>query len=229
MTRLAVVIGAGGGLGEALSAALLARGDHDRVIRLSRRTDPPVDFTDLASVERAASWLSRQAGDIRLVIDATGFLHDDRFSPERSLRDLDPEHMERAFLINAIGPAMLMKHVLPLLPRDGRCVFATLSARVGSISDNRLGGWHSYRASKAALNQLVRGAAIELGRRHRHAICVALHPGTVDTPLSRPFSKSGLEVRPPSKAAAEVLAVIEGLTEADSGGFFDHKGEPIAF
>ena len=122
-----------------------------------------------------------------------------------------------------------MKHVLPLLPREGRSVFATLSARVGSIGDNRLGGWHAYRASKAALNQLVRGAAIELGRKRREAICVALHPGTVDTPLSRPFARSGLDVRKPDVAAAEILAVIDALTPADSGGFFDHKGERVAY
>lgn len=229
MTQLAVVIGGQGGIGAALVDALEQQGHADRVINLSRQSEPPIDFTDLASVERAASWLAAQPGEIRLVIDATGFLHDGHFTPERSLRDLNAEHMGKAFLINAIGPAIVMQHILPLLPRDGRAVFATLSARVGSIADNRLGGWHSYRASKAALNQLVRGAAIELARRRKDAVCVALHPGTVDTPLSGPFSKSGLDVRPASQAAADILAVIDGLSEADSGGFFDHKGEPIAF
>jgi len=229
MTKLAVVIGGRGGIGAALVEALEQQGAYDRVISLSRQSDPAIEFTDIGSVERAAGWLAEQPGEIRLVIDATGFLHDDRFGPERSLRDLDPDHMSKAFLINAIGPAILMRHILPLLPRDGRSVFATLSARVGSISDNRLGGWHSYRASKAALNQLVRGASIELGRRSKEAVCVALHPGTVDTPLSQPFSKSGLDVRPAGEAADDILAVIDGLTAADTGGFFDHKGESIAF
>jgi NAD(P)-dependent dehydrogenase (short-subunit alcohol dehydrogenase family) len=117
-----------------------------------------------------------------------------------------------------------MKHFLPLLPAQGRAVFATLSARVGSIGDNRLGGWYSYRASKAALNQLVHTAAIELARSRPQAICVALHPGTVATQLSAPFAKAGLEVRDSTTAAQELLTVLARLTPADSGGFFDHKG-----
>ena len=127
----------------------------------------------------------------------------------------------------AIGPALLMKYFCPLLPREGRAVFATLSARVGSISDNRLGGWYSYRASKAALNQLVRTAAVELRRHNRDGLCVALHPGTVDTALSAPFAKSGLDARPPDVAAREVLAVLDGLDAAATGGFFDHRGASI--
>lgn len=228
-SRLAVIIGGRGGIGAALGEALLSHPDYDRVISLSRRSTPAIDMADPETIAIAAGWLSDQPGEVRLVIDATGFLHDDTFSPERSLRDLDPEHMQKAFAINAIGPALLMKHVLPLLPREGRSVFATLSARVGSIEDNRLGGWHSYRASKSALNQFVRGAAIELGRKRKSAVCVALHPGTVDTPLSQPFAKSGLDVRPAPQAAAEIMAVIDGLTPAQTGGFFDHKGEPIPF
>jgi NAD(P)-dependent dehydrogenase (short-subunit alcohol dehydrogenase family) len=135
--------------------------------------------------------------------------------------------MARAFAVNASGPALLMKHFLPLLPRQGKAVFATLSARVGSIGDNRLGGWYSYRASKAALNQFVRAASIELHRRSKDAICVALHPGTVDTRLSAPFGKEGLNVRSPDEAAAELLAVIDGLDAEANGGFFDYRGEPV--
>ncbi len=120
-----------------------------------------------------------------------------------------------------------MKHFLPLLPRAGGAVFATLSAKVGSIGDNRIGGWYSYRAAKAALNQLVHSAAIELARTRPEAICVALHPGTVATGLSAPFAKSGLNVRPPEEAAADILAVIAGLTAAQTGGFFDYKGAEL--
>ena len=120
-----------------------------------------------------------------------------------------------------------MKHFLPLFPRSGRAVFATLSAKVGSIGDNHLGGWYSYRASKAALNQLVRTAAIELSRRQPHAICVALHPGTVATRLSSPFAKSGLEVQKPEVAAQRLLAVMDTLTVDDTGGFFNHHGERL--
>ena len=149
--------------------------------------------------------------------------------PEKSLAEIDASRMAEVMTANAIGPALVLRHAPRLLPRNGRSVVGVLTARVGSIGDNRLGGWHAYRASMAALNQLVRGAAIELGRKRREAICVALHPGTVDTPLSRPFARSGLAVRSPDVAAKEILAVIGALTPADSGGFFDHKGERVAY
>jgi NAD(P)-dependent dehydrogenase (short-subunit alcohol dehydrogenase family) len=135
--------------------------------------------------------------------------------------------MAKAYAQNTIGPALVLKHFTPLLPREGRSVVAALSAKVGSIGDNHLGGWHSYRASKAALNQVIHTAAIELKRTRPQAICVALHPGTVDTKLSAPFSKAGLDVRPPEVAAADLLEVIEGLTPEDSGGFFDYAGWPL--
>lgn len=221
---IAVVVGASGGIGAALHTQLTAAGRFVETIGLSRHSTPPLDLTDESSIAAAAQALRARAAPLRLVIDATGFLHGNGFMPEKSLRQLDPAHMAHAFALNAIGPALLMKHLLPLLPTQGKAVFATLSARVGSIGDNRLGGWHSYRASKAALNQLVRCAAIELARRAPEAICVALHPGTVDTPLSSPFAKTGLDVRPPDQAAAEILDVIEHLQAGDSGGFRDHKG-----
>ena len=163
----------------------------------------------------------------RLIVDATGLLHEGALQPEKSWLQLDVAHMTSAFAVNAIGPALLMKHFLPLLPRDGKSMFATLSARVGSIEDNRLGGWYSYRASKAALNQFVRTAAVELKRRLPMAVCVALHPGTVDTGLSKPFSKAGLVVQSADVAAERLLAVMNGLTEADSGGFFDYRRERV--
>jgi NAD(P)-dependent dehydrogenase (short-subunit alcohol dehydrogenase family) len=122
-----------------------------------------------------------------------------------------------------------MKHFLPLLPKVGRCVFATLSARVGSIGDNHLGGWYSYRSSKAALNQLVRTASVELARRNPETICVALHPGTVRTSLTEDFAKAGLEVQEPPVAASRLLEVIQKLSPAQTGGFFDHRGEPIVW
>jgi len=164
------------------------------------------------------------AGDVRLVIDATGFLHDEHVVPEKSWRDLDTAQMAQAFAVSAIGPALLMKYFLPLLPSKGRSVFATLSARVGSIGDNHLGGWYSYRASKAALNQFVRTAAIELARRKPDAICVALHTGTVATPLSAPFAKSGLDIQAPAEAAQRLLDVLEHLPASANGCFFDHHG-----
>jgi NAD(P)-dependent dehydrogenase (short-subunit alcohol dehydrogenase family) len=222
----AVVVGAGGGLGNALAAALERDGTYGRVTRLGRSSAPPLDLLSEPSIAAAAAWAAGQ-GELRLVLDATGFLHDDRFRPERGWRDIDPAHMAHAFAVNAIGPALLMKHFCPRLARKGRAVFATLSARVGSIGDNRLGGWHSYRASKAALNQLVRTVAVELHRHNPAGICVALHPGTVDTALSAPFGKAGLNVRPPGVAAGELLVVLGGLAAEHSGGFYDQHSEPI--
>ena len=222
----AVVIGAGGGLGHALATALDLRGAYGRVTRLGRGTTPPLDLLSEPSIAAAAAWVAGQ-GEVRLVLDATGFLHDGRFRPERGWRDIDPAHMAHAFAINAIGPALLMKHFCPLFPREGRVVFVTLSARVGSIGDNRLGGWHSYRASKAALNQLVRSAAVELRRHNPAGLCLALHPGTVDTALSAPFAKSGLDTRPTEVAANDIIGVLDALGAEHSGGFYDQRGQVV--
>lgn len=226
---LAAVTGSSGAIGGALADRLEASGRFSRVMRLGRKSAPPLDITDEATIEAAAAHIKSTGLPLRLVIDATGFLHDADFMPEKSLRQIDPDHMARAFAINAIGPALLMKHLLPMLPREGKSVFATLSARVGSISDNRLGGWHAYRASKAALNQFVRTASIELARKNPQALCVALHPGTVESKLSAPFAKAGLDVRPPDVAAGDLIAIIDSLTPAQSGGLYDHRGLPIAW
>jgi NAD(P)-dependent dehydrogenase (short-subunit alcohol dehydrogenase family) len=197
-----------------------------QTVRLGRSTDPALDLLDEASIAAAAGACG---SGLTLVIDATGFLHDGAFQPEKSLRQLDPAHLARSFALNATGPALLMKHFLPLLARNERAVFATLSARVGSISDNRLGGWYAYRASKAALNQLVRTAAVEIARTRPQAICVALHPGTVDTGLSGPFAKNGLDVQTPAESAGKLLAVIAGLTTERTGTLIDQNGTTIPF
>ena len=223
---IAVVIGATGGIGNALMQALARDAAYGVVIGLSRSSTPPLELTSVASIAAAAAFINGQ-GTPRLIIDATGVLQSETVKAEKSWRELDASQMAQSFAINAIGPALVMKHFLPLLPRDGSAVFATLSARVGSIGDNRLGGWYSYRASKAALNQLVRTAAIELNRRSPNAICVALHPGTVDTGLSASFAKTGLDVQTPELAADQLLEVIAKLTAAHSGGFFDYNGETV--
>jgi NAD(P)-dependent dehydrogenase (short-subunit alcohol dehydrogenase family) len=222
---IAVVAGATGGIGAAFVRAFEASGRFTRVVAAARSNEARLDLLDPATI---ADFTGRLEGErIRLVIDATGFLHDDERMPEKSWRDLDAGHMAYSYAVNAIGPALMMQHLLPLLPREGKSAFVTLSAKVGSIGDNRIGGWYSYRASKAALNQIVRCAAIELGRRWREALCVAMHPGTVQSPLTQPFAKSGLNVREPDVAVGEMLAVIDGLTSEDSGGFFDYRGERL--
>lgn len=226
---LAVVLGGTGGIGAALANGLRHQG-HE-VLALGRRTEPALDYANEASVARVAQAvadeLARTGLPLRRLVVATGVLHDGDIQPERSWAHLDAAALQRLFLVNAVGPALVMRHCLPLLPRQGRSVAAFLSARVGSIGDNRLGGWYGYRASKAALNQLVHTAAIELARRCPHALCVALHPGTVDTALSAPFAKTGLTVRPPEVAAQELLRVIDTLPAGSSGGFFDHQGTEV--
>jgi NAD(P)-dependent dehydrogenase (short-subunit alcohol dehydrogenase family) len=223
---VAVVFGAGGGIGGALCAAISATKRFEHVVAFARSSTPSIDLQDEFSLERAAT-VAAALGELRLVIDATGFLHDERQGPEKSWRELDPVKLARSFALNAIGPALIMKHVLPKMPRSGKAVFATLSARVGSIGDNRLGGWYGYRASKAALNQLVRTAAVELARRSPDSLCIALHPGTVATGLSAPFAATGLEIHSPSAAARNLLGVIDQLAADANGGFFDWRGQPV--
>lgn len=224
---IAVVFGASGGIGRALTARLCARPDFSMVSGYSRSGPLPLDLGVESSIEAVAAEVKSRGADLRLLIDATGVLQGEGCIAEKTWRQLDPAAMSRAFAVNAIGPALLMKHFFPLLPRQGKCVFATLSARVGSIGDNRLGGWYSYRASKAALNQIVRTASIELRRSRPDAVCVALHPGTVDTPLSANFGKPGLDVQSPETAAERIVALLDTLTSASSGEFFDQRGRRI--
>ena len=230
MDSLVVVIGSTGGIGSALVSALNVALPEGQVLALSRSSVPALDLLQEESLSRAAAFIAQQGQatgrSLRLVINATGTLHKPH-PPEKSWTQLDGTAMAQVFAINTLGPALLMKHLLPLLPRQGKAVFATLSAKVGSIGDNRLGGWYSYRASKAALNQMVHTAAIELRRRHPEALCVALHPGTVETGLSTPFAKTGLDVVSPAQAASRLLQVIDGLTASDSGGFFNHDGTAL--
>lgn len=221
---IALIVGATGSIGGALNAALSSRGSFSEILAVSR---PSLDVTREESIASLAKQIANSPGELTLAIDATGYLHDANAMPEKSWHQLDPGHLMTAFKINAIGPAILIKHLLPLMPQDRRSVFATLSARVGSISDNQLGGWYGYRSSKAALNQFVRTAAVELRRKKPLAICVALHPGTVESKLSAPFAKANLEVRPPTEAADQLLNVIDNLGPRHSGGFFDHRGDAI--
>ena len=223
----AVVIGASGGLGAALADRLDADPRVGRVHRFSRGGETPLDLTDEASIAAAAATVDT----VRLVIVATGVLHGPGIEPEKRIAAIDAQGLARSFQINAIGPALVMKHFGERLPRDGKAVMAVISARVGSISDNRSGGWYGYRASKAALNQLMRTVAIELAARRKDAVCVALHPGTVDTPLSKPFQRGvpAGALFTPDHAAAQLLSVIENLDRADTGKFLAWDGKEIGF
>jgi len=232
------VFGASGGIGKALAQALAARDEVGEVHAGSRggagmaggKLRPfAFDLTDEASIAAACAGIG---GPLDMVLVATGRLtRVDGTGPEKSYRALSGEGMAELLAVNAIGPALIAKHALPLLRRDGRAVFAAISARVGSISDNRLGGWHAYRMSKAALNMLVKNLALELARTHPQALAVTLHPGTVDTALSAPFQRGVAEGKlfTPAFSAEALLGVLDRLTPADSGGLFAWDGARVPF
>lgn len=228
MNEAAAILGASGGIGAALAEAVEGRGTHTVVHRASRSAGT-LDYSDPASLKALAANVS-SGPPPTLILIATGLLLEGDGGPERALRSLDAGWLARQFLVNATGPALAMQALLPLMPRDRRAVFAVLSAKVGSISDNRLGGWYSYRASKAALNQLVRTAAVELARTHPQAVCVALHPGTVGTELSAPFTsrRNPDDLFTPAESAAKLLDVVDGLTPAGSGRLWGWDGREIA-
>lgn len=232
----AVVVGASGGIGRALVRALAERQEYAPIFALSRSETSfpksvrtcPIDLGDEATVAAAAAEVG-EAGPVGMVIVATGILHRDGVSPEKTFKALDPAAMATVFSVNAIGPALVAKHFVPLLARRGRGVFAALSARVGSIDDNRLGGWYSYRASKAALNQILRTLSIEVARNRPEAIVVGLHPGTVASALSRPFrpNPAADDVFRPEESAAHLLDVLGRLGADDTGRVFAWDGSPI--
>ncbi|MEL7129432.1 MAG: SDR family NAD(P)-dependent oxidoreductase [Pseudomonadota bacterium] len=238
MTMRAAVIGASGGIGGALVKALAGRDADVEVHALSRSggaplgpsvSHHPIDICDEGSISAAASAIKAASGQLDLVIVATGILSDgETLMPEKAFRDQSMAAFELVFKINTFGPALVAKHFLPLLPRKARGVFAALSARVGSITDNSLGGWHAYRASKTALNMLIKSYALELSRRNDQAICVGLHPGTVATSLSERFT-GGIrhDVFTPDTSAGHLLDVIDNLVPDDSGHVLDWKGDRI--
>ena len=233
------IAGASGGIAQAVLRRLADSGQVSTFSLLSRNPLDEMperarwiacDFQRPDTIAQVSGELAN-APAIDLVFVATGLLHDGDLQPEKDWRHLSPDAMARAFQVNTIGPALLAQGLLPLMPREGRSVFAALSARVGSISDNQIGGWYSYRASKAALNMVLRCLAIELVRKRRQTICVGLHPGTVDTRLSEPFQANTrpAQVVPPDQSAENLLAVIDGLEPSDSGKLIGWNGETIPF
>ena len=222
MARRALVIGASGGIGAALCTEYRGRGFD--VTGLSRSEDG-LDVREQASVDEV---LGRLEGPFDTILMATGILAASGRRPEKSLPDIEAEAMLDAMRVNALGPALVLRHVPRLLPAHGqRAEVGVLTARVGSIADNRLGGWYAYRASKAAANQIVHTAAIEIARKRPQAVVVALHPGTVDTPFTRDYA--GHAKVSPAEAARNLADTLAHLTPEQSGGFFDYSGSEIGW
>lgn len=228
-----VIVGASGGIGKAL-VSLFSHTSENKVFALSRSgvrfpydnvQCQHIDFNNEATIKTAAE----VCGEIDIVIVASGFLHDATTKPEKSLRELSTEHFQKNFLINTIGPALVAKNFIPQLMRDRPSIFAALSARVGSISDNRLGGWYAYRASKAALNMFIKTVSIETARRNPRACIVGIHPGTVNTSLSEPFQKNVPEEKlfTADYAAEKIVKVLLNLGEHSSGKIFAWDGSEI--
>lgn len=221
----ALILGASGAIGGAIAAQLQTDPRCAQVLALSRQSTPAIDFDQPDSIAAAAEAL-RPQGPWHLIVVATGMLTGPTGGPEKRLAELNATHLAASFATNTIGPALVLAHFAPLLAKGERSLLAVLSAKVGSIGDNRLGGWYSYRASKAALNMLLKTAAIEMARTHPQAVLAALHPGTVNSALSAPFR--GAEIgRPPTEAVRDLLAVLDTLQPADSGGFWAYDGQRL--
>ena len=226
-TSQAVVVGGTGSIGAACAEEFSRRRPDVDVVILGRASEPDIDLLAEESISRAAAWVSSRQLPVSVVLVATGILHTKVVQPEKTWRQINQQALDSLFRVNAIGPMLVMKHFLPLLPRLEKSVFACLSARVGSTTDNELGGWYGYRASKAALNQFVKTASIELSRTRPQAICMAIHPGTVATGLSDPFSKNGLNVLTPKNCAKRLYKLISEADVGDNGGFFDYEKRKI--
>lgn len=219
----AVVIGASGGIGNAFAKNIEKRHQNIEILEFSRKLNG-FDLTDEATIQSAAATLPNC--DIDLIIIATGYLG---LEPEKSLKDLSIDKFNEVFAVNTFGPALVMKHFVPKMARDRKSVMVALSARVGSISDNHLGGWYAYRASKSALNMLIKTTAIEIARTNKNAIIAGLHPGTVDTNLSKPFQSHvpNGKLFTPEHATERMLETINTLESSDSGYIFAYDGEKI--
>ncbi len=229
-----LIIGATGGLGAGFCELLETVPDINLVRVARHKSDAKVthicDICDESAVASLAEALKNHP-PFQLIINATGLLHDPalKIAPEKSLAQIDAEHMARVLQVNSIGPALICKYLLPLLATSGKAVMAHLSARVGSISDNHLGGWYSYRAAKAAQNMIVKTAALEVARRHKNKLVLGLHPGTVDTALSAPFQSAVAQQKlfTPLQSAGYLLAVLDKAEASHSGHVLAFDGQVV--
>ena len=220
----ALVIGSSGTIGSALMDLLKNHVSCSEVIGIHRHSQYPLDYQNPASIEESAHALASK-GPFQLIINTIGVLHSNNWIPEKKLDDLNADQLMELMKINAIGPALTIRHFSKLLDPQ-HSIMVSLSAKVGSIEDNRLGGWYSYRASKAALNMLIKTASIELARTKKNTALIALHPGTVNSGLSKPFRGEQIG-RPAMDAVSDMFEVIKNLEAADSGSFLSYSGEKL--
>lgn len=220
----ALVIGSSGTIGSGFVDLLQNNPSCIGVAGIHRNSIPPINYLDPDTIQASAIALS-QDGPYQLIINAIGVLHTSQWMPEKRLEDLNPDQLTELMQINAIGPALTIRHFLPLLDPAGS-LMVTLSAKVGSIEDNRLGGWYSYRSSKAALNMLIKTASIELARTKPNIALIAMHPGTVNSRLSQPFRGQQIG-RPAHDACTDMLNVMSNIESKDTGNFYSYSGEKL--
>ena len=223
--KVALVFGVSGGIGSSIYSHLKRK--KFKVYGFSRTTEHNNIISEKYFKDLSHKFIAQNI-KINILINAIGFLHDNYYSPEKKLQDIDIEYMKKCFEINTIPTALMIKYFCPIMIKDEKSIFASISAKVGSISDNYLGGWYSYRASKAALNQVIKTSSIEQKRLNKNLIMVSVHPGTVNTKLSSPFIGKR-NVQTPSQAATKIINLLEKLTIEDSGLFFDYNNNIIPF
>ena len=224
--NIAIVFGASGSIGSNISLQL--QNKNFKVYDFSRNNNPTIDILNENYLKDISNTFIKKNIKIKLFINAIGFLHDEKYSPEKKIQDINFKYMKKSFEINTIPTALMIKYFVPLMAKDEKSIFATISAKVGSISDNFLGGWYSYRASKAALNQIIKTASIEQKRINKKLIIVSIHPGTVSSKLSKPFIGKK-EVQTPEESAKKIINLLENLTTQDSGLLLDYKNDIIPF
>ena len=224
--NLAVIIGGTGAIGNAIAIEIGKLGFKE-ILKIGTKTNPSIDFNDESTIIKTAEFIKKKNKLISILFDATGILHHENSMLEKTLKSIDIDFAKKNFLINSIGPALLIKHFSALLDSENKSVFATLSAKVGSISDNGYGGWYSYRASKAALNQLIKTASIEMKVKNKKAVFLALHPGTVKSNLSQPFQKANLKIQEPEESAKHLVKILDSVDQSQTGKFFNWDGSEL--
>ena len=224
--NLVVIIGGTGAIGNAIAIEIGKLGFKE-ILKIGTKTNPSIDFNDESTIIKTAEFIKKKNKPISILFDATGILHHENSMPEKTLKSIDIDFAKKNFLINSIGPALLIKHFAVLLDSENKSVFATLSAKVGSISDNGYGGWYSYRASKAALNQLIKTASIEMKVKNKKAVFLALHPGTVKSDLSQPFQKANLKIQEPEESAKHLVKILDSVDQSQTGKFFNWDGSEL--